>query len=242
MRSLSLAPLPRRGRISDAAHDRLLEAILTGRIPPGESLPSERQLSEAWGISRHAVREALSRLQQAQLVVVAQGGATRVLDWRATGGLELLLAVGVDGTGALDADLLRSVLELRACIGQDAARRCAQRGPAPLRREAAELADGVAAERDRERRAALYQQLWERLVEGSGNVAYRLAFNTLVRGLQRMHELELALAPAPSEAGQVAALAAALRGRDGEGAAAAAGELLGRSMARGRRALGTRGV
>ena len=54
-------------------------------------MPSERTLAEELGVNRHAVREALKRLQQAGLIRIAQGGATRVLDWRQSGGLEVLL-------------------------------------------------------------------------------------------------------------------------------------------------------
>ena len=74
--------------------------------------------------SRHAVREALKRLQQAGLVSISQGGATRVRDWRHHGGLELLLEGELPE--ALHAP--RAAMEMRACIGADAARRCARAG------------------------------------------------------------------------------------------------------------------
>src|SRR3954452_2577223 len=111
---------------SEAVHDRLRREILSGQYAPGDPLPSERSLSESHRVNRHAVREAIKRLQQAGLVQVSQGGATRVLDWRATGGLDLL----ADLTQTEDlAPLLRSVGEMRATIGADAARLCALRGP-----------------------------------------------------------------------------------------------------------------
>ena len=42
-------------------------------IAPGDALPSERQLSDELGASRHAVREALKRLQQAGLISISPG-------------------------------------------------------------------------------------------------------------------------------------------------------------------------
>jgi DNA-binding FadR family transcriptional regulator len=202
-------------------------AILSGAIAPGEALPSERALSEAWGINRHAIREAIGRLQQARLVAVAQGGATRVLDWRRTGGLELLITLGMSN---LDPEMIRSVLELRACIGEDAARLCAQRAPARLRRDAALLAEAVVGERDALARAGIYERLWEHVVDGSGNVAYRLALNSLVGGLELTPEAAAFLAPTDREARHVLAFALALRDRDGDGAARAAGTLLRRPV------------
>jgi GntR family transcriptional repressor for pyruvate dehydrogenase complex len=73
---------------SEAVHDRLRHAILSGQLAPGDGLPSERALSETHRVNRHAVREAIKRLQQSGLVQVNHGGATRVLDWREHGGLD----------------------------------------------------------------------------------------------------------------------------------------------------------
>ena len=169
------AGAPRRtGRLrSDAVHERLRRAILDGSLPPGAAIPSERVLSEEMDVNRHAVREAVKRLQQAGLVQVSQGGATRVLDWRAHGGLDLLADLAGSDAGALG-DLLRSVFEMRATIGADAARLCARRAGADLRAEIASLGGAVGGDLE------AYERLWQRIVEGSGNVAYRLAFNSLV--------------------------------------------------------------
>lgn len=44
--------------------DDLLESILNGEILPGESIPSENDLSEAYGVSKLTVRAALMELQR----------------------------------------------------------------------------------------------------------------------------------------------------------------------------------
>ena len=131
-------------RISDRVHASLRADILAGTLAPGDAVPSERRLAEDLGVNRHAVREALKRLEQAGLVTISQGGATRVRDWRDTGGLEILLDLQA-GTEP-PADLARSVLELRASVGVDAARRCAPSGRTrrPCAR-VAELAERAAA-------------------------------------------------------------------------------------------------
>jgi GntR family transcriptional regulator / MocR family aminotransferase len=44
-------------------HDRLLQAIRDGQLPPGSRLPSARQLALEWGVSRGTVDEAFAWLQ-----------------------------------------------------------------------------------------------------------------------------------------------------------------------------------
>jgi len=57
---------------------QLEEAILDGRLQPGEKLPSERELKETFQVGRGAVREALRVLEQKGLLEIrlgAHGGA-----------------------------------------------------------------------------------------------------------------------------------------------------------------------
>src|SRR4051794_41601014 len=111
---------------SSRIHSQLRADILSGRYAAGDALASERRLSEELRTSRHVVREALKRLQQAGLVAISQGGATRVRDWRHHGGLELLL----EGDVPESLNAARAAVEMRACICADAARRRAPRGGA----------------------------------------------------------------------------------------------------------------
>lgn len=214
---------------SSAIYKRLRAAILTGALAPGDALPSERRLSEEHDVSRHAVREALKRLQQAGLVSISQGGATRVRDWRRHGGLDLLLALA-DGDAPEELDLPRAVLEMRASVGADAARLCARRADAALRAELRARAAALAAADEPAARTAIYDVLWELIVEGSGNVAYRLALNTLVAG-QRVLSLDAEqVADEVSDTDAVLALADAIAAGDEARAEAAAGDLLRRSL------------
>ena len=145
---------------SEAVYDELLADVLEGRLEPGDAVPSERVLSERFAVNRHAVREAIKRLQQGGLVAVSQGGATRVTDWRRTAGLDLLTSLPpADG-------LVPAITEMRAAIGADVARLCALRSP-----DVALTPDGSEDG---------YVAFWEAITDGADNVAYRLALNTLV--------------------------------------------------------------
>src|SRR3990172_4430983 len=55
---------------------RLIDAILTQRMSPGDRLPSERKLAEMLGAGRSVVREALKPLSILGLVEVRQGDGT----------------------------------------------------------------------------------------------------------------------------------------------------------------------
>jgi DNA-binding FadR family transcriptional regulator len=216
----------RPGRLSEQIHDRLRRDILDGRLAPGDAVRSERALADEFGVNRHAVREALKRLEQAGLVRISQGGATRVLDWRDSGGLEVLLDLLTTGGDPPPPEITRSVLEMRASIGIDAARRCAARAPGDARAGVRRLAD-EAAEAVGLDAAALddrFAALWGAIVAGSGNVAYRLSLNSLVAALDAYAEIADAIRPADPRT--VRALGTAIGEGDADGAAAAARTLL----------------
>jgi len=167
--------------VSDQLFARLRDQILSGAVAPGDPLPSERDLAVDYGVNRHAVREAVKRLQQCRLIEVFHGGRTRVLDWRRTAGLDLVLdvpgtrdAVGVPG-------VVHDALEMRACIGADAARLCALRGSAARHEEILAATEAYAELGLDLTELNLADVAWWRLiVEGSGNLAYLLSFNSLV--------------------------------------------------------------
>ena len=52
--------------------------IHDGRCPPGEQLPSERELTQMFGVGRPAVREALFSLQKMGLIAIQAGDRARV--------------------------------------------------------------------------------------------------------------------------------------------------------------------
>ena len=58
------APRPRYQRVADD----LTKRIGTGRYPVGGNLPTEMELCQQYGISRHTVREALRQLRDAGLI------------------------------------------------------------------------------------------------------------------------------------------------------------------------------
>lgn len=70
-------PIKREPAVSQVAR-KLMEYILSGEMVPGERMPSERQLAEAFGVGRSALREAIKSLSLMGLVEVRQGDGTYV--------------------------------------------------------------------------------------------------------------------------------------------------------------------
>lgn len=229
---MTFAPVARRP-VSEAVFVDLRAAILSGRLAAGAALPPERALSEQFAVNRHAVREALKRLQQAGLVEVNHGGATRVLDWRATGGLDLLAHLPFALEDGPAPEVLRSVLEMRRSLGVDVARLAAARAPAPLVAALRAYAgDGADPDGDLEPLGTRYEDIWRDLVAASDNVAYTLAYNSLLGGTAAVAPLSQEIFAAEvRDLAAHAALIDAVAGRDGDGAASQADALLHRTLA-----------
>ncbi len=69
--------MPNADRVTHTAQ-RLEHDILSGKLAPGDLLPSEREISAEMGVSRSVVREALGRLASLGLVRSLHGSGTRV--------------------------------------------------------------------------------------------------------------------------------------------------------------------
>jgi DNA-binding FadR family transcriptional regulator len=71
---MSFSPV-KQNRIAVEIVNQLKAAILSGRFTPGERLPSERELTRQFQVSRVVVREALRELEIKGLVKILQGPA-----------------------------------------------------------------------------------------------------------------------------------------------------------------------
>jgi GntR family transcriptional regulator, transcriptional repressor for pyruvate dehydrogenase complex len=116
------ASLRRRSR--SLAHE-LVEGIgaqIQGQaLRPGDKLPTESAIMQAYGVSRTVVREALSRLQAGGLVETRHGIGTFVLEPRSGQGF------GIDAADIATAVDVMAVLELRISLETESAGLAAQR-------------------------------------------------------------------------------------------------------------------
>ncbi len=222
MTAKAYAPVSRLS-LSESVYRQLSDKILRGELPPGEVLPAERELSEALGVNRGAVREAIKRLQQAGLVAVRQGGNSLVLDYLAEGGLELLPNLLLHADGRVNGTVVRSVMAMRSSLAPDIAAAAARKGGTRLADELdALLRDMQAASKNLPALQKLALEFWKKLVERGGNIAFRLAFNSMNKTYSQVQTvLAQVLEPEFRDSANLGAIAAAVRKADAEAARAA---------------------
>lgn len=117
MNTSTTAPLPARKKYRNLAQgvvEELSARIRQGEFNPGDKLPPEAAIMEAYGVSRTVVREAISQLQAGGLVQTRHGIGTFVLAPPQTG-----LGLATD-TVVTVRDVL-AILELRISMETEAA-------------------------------------------------------------------------------------------------------------------------
>ncbi|MFI9507721.1 FadR/GntR family transcriptional regulator [Nocardia sp. NPDC052566] len=178
---MALQPVVKRS-VSADVFEQIASEVLSGELAPGATLPSERQLAEALGVSRPAVREALQRLSQAGLVSVRQGDATTVLDYRRGAGLEVLPRLLIQ-SGELEPGVARSILEARLHNGPKVAELAAARfgksAPEEVRAALDSSVAALAAERDPIAQQRIALEFWDHVVDAADSIVFRLMFNML---------------------------------------------------------------
>ena len=67
------------GRLKhEQVRKHILEEITSGQLRPGDALPSEQQLADAFSIARATVRQAMAALESDRLITRVQGKGTFV--------------------------------------------------------------------------------------------------------------------------------------------------------------------
>jgi DNA-binding FadR family transcriptional regulator len=203
--------LPRTS-LPDQVFRRLVADVLSGRFAPEERLPTQRALAAELGVNLASVREGVKRLEQLRLVQTRHGDGMRVCDWRAHGGLDVLVHAVAHG-GVLDAALVREVFEARRLLLAEASALAAGRRTdeqaALLERLAGELAGGG----DDATAQGLDLAFMATVIEAARNLAFSLIANS-IRDIY-LERLELFRAIVARRAGLgYSAVAAAIAGGD----------------------------
>lgn len=76
--TIPVAPLEREQRLYERVAEKVLELISSGAWKPGHRLPPERELSEAFGVSRTVVREAVKALEARGVLESTTGSGVSV--------------------------------------------------------------------------------------------------------------------------------------------------------------------
>lgn len=95
------ATLKRGPTLSDEVVDSITDAVLSGKLNPGDQLPSERDLADQFGVSRTVVREAIRSLV-AQGIVDARSGRRVRVSTTGPDALNRLMSIFLQTSAAID--------------------------------------------------------------------------------------------------------------------------------------------
>src|SRR3979411_3264409 len=112
--SMSYQPVERR-KVYEQIAEQLLGQISSRRLKPGDPLPPERELTEAFGVGRSSIREALRMLESQGVITTASGGDFVVAEAAnpLESSLRLLFTLD-ERTGISDLFELRRILDCEA--------------------------------------------------------------------------------------------------------------------------------
>ena len=87
--------------------------ILSGELPMGAKLPSERELCDKMRVSRAVVNGGIEELARQGFLEVRPRQGTYVADYRRNGNMDTLIALLRYNSGVLGKEEIRSILEVR---------------------------------------------------------------------------------------------------------------------------------
>ena len=101
----------RRIKVYEEISQQIEGLIQTGKLKPGDKLPTERELSEFFNVSRHSVREAIRVLEKSRLINSVAGSGTYVAMSENQETIQLIATYLLEKT-----DKLAEIFQLRRII------------------------------------------------------------------------------------------------------------------------------
>jgi GntR family transcriptional regulator, transcriptional repressor for pyruvate dehydrogenase complex len=163
------------------------EAIVDGRLQPGDRLPPERDLAQAFGVSRASVREALRVLEKFGVMVARRGTGS------AAGSVVTEGQSGLQSAIRLHAGLMRipvgDLVEVRAMLERIAAEKAATRTGGGRADRLTEIVDAMRRTTGFDEFNELDAEFHVQLARASGNALLPVLMQAL-RGAMRRELLE----------------------------------------------------
>lgn len=177
----------RRHKLSDDVRRRLLDLIKSGAVGLGETLPSERELMERFGVGRPAIREAMQSLETIGLIEIRHGGRARVTE-PSIGRMVDQIGETMKHLLANSPASLENLKEARATTEREMARLAARRrSSADVERLGEIIADQELASDDPARFRALDGLFHREIATISGNPIFSALVDALFRWLSDFH-------------------------------------------------------
>lgn len=186
-------PVARERSLAEKVNRALLDSIASGRLAPGDRLPSEREMSEQFGVSRTVVREAVRGLQAKGVVQVRSGRGAEVVAVPASHISEAirLFVQGAGGPDLLDAD---KISEVRATLEVRMVELACERATAWDLEQMQRAVDAMAVESDVERASEHDVEFHRRIAAATHNVLFVILLDSVGDVLMELRRRSLAIA------------------------------------------------
>lgn len=166
------------------SHDittKLLRRIINGTYPPGSKLPTERQLTEEFGVTRSLIREALKRVEALGYLSIRQGSGI-FIEQTQNSEIDIIYLSLFQDDGHLDKRFVRDLVEFHFVqivavvrLGTQRITKTQLREMKRLARERAEKAG------DQDALVANFFSIAALMVSAAHNKYYDLLYSTLLR-------------------------------------------------------------
>ena len=176
--------VPRRKTLSRDIAEILTRRITSGQYEVGTKMPTERLLSLEFGVNRHAVREALKRLEAIGLIRIKHGAGIFIERINFTAGVEVFDSLMTNEDGTVNKSFLRDVLEFRRQMITTIIQLAVQRRKARELGKICRLIDDLTFKQGKyesDEEARITAELFEAIAVATHNEVYFLVHNTLSR-------------------------------------------------------------
>lgn len=196
---------------ADIVITKIKELISSGSLKPGDKLPSERKLSEQFGVGRTNIREALHKLEFYGIIkTLPQSGSV-------INGLDINTLNGMisDVLNLQEYDFY-SLVETRLVLEMNAIKLCAERATKKdIEKIAKAHEDFVNSFNSNEREGSDFA-FHRAIAEGSHNLVFRAMLLIIIPDILKIYRQDSICAPNPALIEQHYNMVEAIRNRDGE--------------------------
>jgi GntR family negative regulator for fad regulon and positive regulator of fabA len=168
-------------KLIESVEKQIIGDIVSGKYPPGNALPLEREWAEQLGVGRPTLREALKKLESEGWINTRKGSASKVNPYMESGNIEILARLG-EQDGKKSKEMIRHFLDFRALISPVYFEEALQNNPAKI---IALLSRHTDLEDNSDTYAEYDWELQKKSALLASNPVYRLLLNSFDRLYRR---------------------------------------------------------
>ena len=161
--------------------DRIIKGIINGKYPVESKLPTEREMSKTFAVTRHVIREALKIVQTYNLVSIQQGSGALVNNYKTSCGIELLSYLFEEDDNTIKVDMYMQLVEYHESLAIATVKLAAQNITDGELRHIETLVKRRGECTNSYEKGELALELSMALLYAAKNTCIQLTFNTVLR-------------------------------------------------------------